>query len=95
MLRSIKKDFEGKHYTHQAKSVTHYNAGLLSAIREAVAQKNPNAAGSIRSVIESSSAIVIRAASHSALSELFTARLTIQKVLKERGLDSRRVRFTV
>lgn len=93
MLRSIKNDIAGKHYAEKARRLTRTSNALADEIRRAVAPANKKAASAIRSVTQTSSTVVIRAASRPAMSELYTVREIIMRAVRLAGVKD--VRFTV
>lgn len=93
MLRSIKSDIAGKRYAEKARRLTKINDALTDEIRRAVASVNKKAASAIRSVTQTGSTAIVRAASRPAMSELYTVREIVMRAVKGAGIKD--VRFMV
>lgn len=93
MLRKIRDDIRAKNYTQHAKEVAHYRVDLKDIVDKIVCERDGKLMGTVRSVMQTGSTVIVRASSRAAMSELYMFREKIMKALHRAGVFS--VRFSV
>lgn len=89
MFRKIAEELKNKHYAVRVGEIAHNDGKLRDLLKIELRKKNPSAADSVRSVIKVRNSILIKVKSRSAMSELYTMRPLISKILRQDGVNLR------